>query len=63
MSAGIICEGCGASTKGTPKEWLKVSVQNGHNTKIAAGDFCSENCLAKYLARDDLDRLWKQGAK
>lgn len=62
MSEVIKCDGCGVTSRGSTREkdWLQANVRNGHGTKFAVGDFCSPNCLARFLAVDPLDRLIKQ---
>jgi hypothetical protein len=62
MSAVIKCDGCSKVSHGAerPKEWLKADVRDNHNTKFAVGDFCTSNCLARFLAVDPLDRLIKK---
>jgi len=63
MSQVVKCDGCKAISTGSdrPKHWLRVQVVNGHNKKIAVGDWCSPDCLAMFLASDKLDKQIKRG--
>lgn len=63
VSLVVKCDGCSRTSFGEsrPKDWLRADVRNGHGTKFAVGDFCSANCLARFLADDQLDRIIKRG--
>jgi len=63
LSVVIKCDGCPKTSPGKdrPGEWLRAHIVNGHNTKIAVGDYCSADCLAMFLASDKLDKQIKRG--
>ncbi len=63
MSKVVKCDGCGKTSRQKPKEWLIVDVRNGGNAPVAEGDFCTADCLARFIASDSLDKQIKRGER
>ena len=62
MSAGFKCDGCGKSVAGEiTGSWVCAEVWSAAANLIVKGEFCSADCLARYLASDSLDRAIKRG--